>query len=674
MKKKKLIIFLIIIIIFISLIGIIFFTKKDNVYTIDEKQWIENNKNKVIDISILSDIPIINYNGNGLLFAFLEDIEKDLGLKFNKAAYKLDSTIKNDFVFKLVDNKSDNELLILQDNYILISSNNKVYTDIKNINDLKIGVLSSDISKFNNIFNESVTLESFDSINDLYNGLISDDKVDAVIVLKTIAFDKLIKDNYIINYQFSNITKDYVISLNGNEILNSILKKYYNTWKDNNYTDTYNEYLLKHYFDFKNIKDSDRTNVKSKKYVYGFVNNGIFDLLHNSNLKGINNLILKNFSKLSEISISYKKFDNYQELINAYNNGNIDLFLNNTNTDNFNRDSLSTMNGINSKLLVISKYNNNILIDSLYALNNKDIAIIDSSKLENYFNNLNINYHKYKNLNDLLKHVSDNEFIIIDSDNYSYYKNSELMDYKINYFLENDVTYNYVISKDDVVFADLFNFYISYQNGNKMINDNYIDVSYKNINYLYILIILIMLILTSLALISINKIKKYLIERKKRKRINLSKEDKIKFIDQLTSLKNRAYLNSKIDEWDNSEVYPQSIVVVDLNNVSAINDNYGREEGDRVIVEAASILINSQLPNSEIIRTDGDEFLIYLVGYSEKNVISYLRGISREMKKLTHGFGAATGYSMINDGIKTIDDAVNEATLDMKNNKEDIDY
>ena len=674
MKKKKLIIFLIIIIIFISLIGIIFFTKKDNVYTIDEKQWIENNKNKVIDISILSDIPIINYNGNGLLFAFLEDIEKDLGLKFNKAAYKLDSTIKNDFVFKLVDNKSDNELLILQDNYILISSNNKVYTDIKNINDLKIGVLSSDISKFNNIFNESVTLESFDSINDLYNGLISDDKVDAVIVLKTIAFDKLIKDNYIINYQFSNITKDYVISLNGNEILNSILKKYYNTWEENNYTDTYNEYLLKHYFDFKNIKDSDRTNVKSKKYVYGFVNNGIFDLLHNSNLKGINNLILKNFSKLSEISISYKKFDNYQELINAYNNGNIDLFLNNTNTDNFNRDSLSTMNGINSKLLVISKYNNNILIDSLYALNNKDIAIIDSSKLENYFNNLNINYHKYKNLNDLLKHVSDNEFIIIDSDNYSYYKNSELMDYKINYFLENDVTYNYVISKDDVVFADLFNFYISYQNGNKMINDNYIDVSYKNINYLYILIILIMLILTSLALISINKIKKYLIERKKRKRINLSKEDKIKFIDQLTSLKNRAYLNSKIDEWDNSEVYPQSIVVVDLNNVSAINDNYGREEGDRVIVEAASILINSQLPNSEIIRTDGDEFLIYLVGYSEKNVISYLRGISREMKKLTHGFGAATGYSMINDGIKTIDDAVNEATLDMKNNKEDIDY
>ena len=177
-----------------------------------------------------------------------------------------------------------------------------------------------------------------------------------------------------------------------------------------------------------------------------------------------------------------------------------------------------------------------------------------------------------------------------------------------------------------------------------------------------------------LSLLIINKVKRLLIAKKKKKRNNLSKIDKLKYIDQLTSLKNRAYLNSKIDEWDNSEIYPQAIIIVDLNNVAYINDNYGREEGDNLIVEAANILINSQLPNSEIIRTDGNEFLIYLVGYTEKNIISYLRSLSREFKRLSHGFGAASGYSMITDGIKTIDDAVNEATIDMKNNKEDIDY
>ena len=48
-----------------------------------------------------------------------------------------------------------------------------------------------------------------------------------------------------------------------------------------------------------------------------------------------------------------------------------------------------------------------------------------------------------------------------------------------------------------------------------------------------------------------------------------------------------------------------------------------------------------------------------------------MKKLNKELKELSHGFGAAYGYSMITDAIKTIDDAVNEATLDMKNNKEE---
>ena len=76
------------------------------------------------------------------------------------------------------------------------------------------------------------------------------------------------------------------------------------------------------------------------------------------------------------------------------------------------------------------------------------------------------------------------------------------------------------------------------------------------------------------------------------------------------------------------------------------------------------------MPNTEIIRTDGNEFLVYVIDYEEKKAVSYIRKLSREFKNLTHGYGAAIGYSIINDAIKTIDDAVNEATLDMKTNKE----
>ena len=41
------------------------------------------------------------------------------------------------------------------------------------------------------------------------------------------------------------------------------------------------------------------------------------------------------------------------------------------------------------------------------------------------------------------------------------------------------------------------------------------------------------------------------------------------------------------------------------------------------------------------------------------------------MKSLPHEFGAAVGYSMITDEIKSLDDAINEATIEMIASKEE---
>ena len=127
-----------------------------------------------------------------------------------------------------------------------------------------------------------------------------------------------------------------------------------------------------------------------------------------------------------------------------------------------------------------------------------------------------------------------------------------------------------------------------------------------------------------------------------------------------------------MQEWEDCKVYPQAIVMVDLNNVKYVNDNYGHEEGDQLIINAASILVNTQLENSEIMRTDGNEFLVYLVGYSERQIQTYAKKLTKEMKNLPHEFGAAIGHSMILDEIKTLDDAINEATLEMMANKEEL--
>ena len=63
--------------------------------------------------------------------------------------------------------------------------------------------------------------------------------------------------------------------------------------------------------------------------------------------------------------------------------------------------------------------------------------------------------------------------------------------------------------------------------------------------------------------------------------------------------------------------------------------------------------------------------MIYLVGYKDRQIELYIKKLGKELKELKHGFGAAIGYSMITDDIKTIDDAINEATIEMRKVKEE---
>ena len=164
----------------------------------------------------------------------------------------------------------------------------------------------------------------------------------------------------------------------------------------------------------------------------------------------------------------------------------------------------------------------------------------------------------------------------------------------------------------------------------------------------------------------------FLYRSSKRVRVakKIRKEDKMKFIDQLTSLKNRNYLNENISGWNKNTIYPQTMVVIDLNRIQEINDTLGYEQGDAQIRAASNVLIKTQLDNSDIMRTDGNEFMIYFIGYQTKQITAYIHKLNKEFKKLPYEYGACIGYSMIVDDLKSIEDAINEATGDVKKQKE----
>lgn len=695
-NKKKIVIVIAFVIVLVAIFGLIFYiinSKNENDLTLEENKWIETNKSNVIDVAILNDIPILSYDGEGLIYNYLDYVTEEHSLKFNFITYKLDDAVEYSYKVNIVSNPSENDMVLLKDNLILVTKNNNVYTDVNEIDGLKLGILSSDKQLLNNYFNENnLEFVEYASYSELKQALVPDttevittepttemtsiSSIDGIIIPKIIYTKELIENDYKISYHINDLNKYFVLNTNGSKELNSILVKSFNEWKEQNYEKDYNSSLLENYFDFKNISDTDQKKLQSKSYVYGFIDYGIYNYLKNDKISGLNGLILNDFNSFSNLSITYTKYNSISKLLSDFNSKEVDFMLDVANPNSYGAQIYNTVGVFNKELVIISGIGNTDIIDGIYSLKGKEVLTIKDSYLEKYLIDSGAKVKSYNNIEDLSTDFSVRDIALIDLENYNFYKTSSFKDSKINYVLSSNEKYNYVLNNttENTMFKDLFDFYLSYNSINELVSTNYDDIAYENSNITYMLVLVIIALCIYIILDFSNHIKYMVKSIKKNKKINLSKEDKIKYIDQLTSLKNRAYLNSRIESWDESEVYPQSIIVIDLNNVSYINDNYGREEGDKVITEAANILIQHQMQNSEIIRTDGNEFLIYLVGYSEKQIISYLRKLNKELKGLSHGFGAASGYSIITDAIKTIDDAVNEATLDMKNNKEDIDY
>lgn len=688
-SKKILIIFLSLIILIVGII-VCFFSlnfRNPNSLTLEENKWIDENKYDMVDVAIMNDIPILSYEGEGLVYDYLNYITDSHNMKINVIPYKLDNVVEYDYMFNIVDKPSKNDVELLSDHLVLITLNDISYSDINDINNLRIGVLNTDKQKIENYLSkETINFVEYNNYTDLKNSILTsksaieqgsqDYQVDAIIVLKTVAIKEIIENNLNVAYHFNDLNKFFVLTTKGNKNLNNIFNKTYNTWKLQDFETKYNEFLLSNYYNFKNLSDVEQKTLKSKNYVYGFINYGIYNRLDNNKIAGLNGLVLKKFNEFSGLSIKYTQYNSITKLVNDFNKNEVDFIFNIVNKDDIKISTFETINVFNKKLLIVTDVNNNSVIDNLNSLRNKEVLALKDSYMEEFLNINQIKYKSYNDLESLIEDFDSNDIIIIDLENYNYYKTSHLKNSRVNYIINNNESYNYLINskESNKLFQELFDFYLSINSINKLSTQNYVMVAYQNINIMYILIGIICMLSIYLIIDFTTHFNAMIKAIRKNQKIKLSKEDKMKYIDQLTSLKNRAYLNSKIESWDESETYPQSIIIIDLNNLSYVNDNYGREEGDKVITEAANILIQNQLANTEIIRTDGNEFLIYLVGYSEKQIISYLRKLSKEFKGLSHGFGAASGYSIILDAIKTIDDAVNEATINMRENKEDIDY
>ena len=671
MKNKKKLVFIIIgiaIVIFLALYIIINYTEP-NILDSDDKKWIADNGGKVVDINIVNDIPVYANNGNGVIFDYLDYVKKETNLDFNKIPYlKGGNNYTSKYRFEIIDGSvklTSNQLLFFTDSYIAVEKSERKINGLNDFKNQLIGLVKDDNNSvtyyLENI--ENVKFKNYDDMDSLFKGL-DDKEVNVIIFPNMINLERTIKGDYYVNYFFNNISKNIVLTLDeSNPGLNSILTKTYNSWFNKNYVSDYNKTLLNYYVNMRNISDKTKADLLSKTYVYGYVENYPYEFSMAGQMEGIAIEYIKRIVRLTDIDIKYQKYDDVEKLKAGIEKGDIDIYFDYFNSQN--SKYLKSKAVFADKYVVLGK-NNKYAVDNLESLRGKDVGTLSNYYLTDYIKaNAKANIIEKNSINDLC----DIDLIVIDSEIYSYYANDKLSKYELLYSDIMSNNYTFMVKSTNDSFFDMFTYFIntnSYANyrnsAYESMNGSIFDkVSFEEL-YLIVLAIILVPIITFIVI-------RILLKNKRKIRI-MRRDDRKKYTDMMTSLKNRNYLNLNIDKWNQNKVYPQAIMVIDLNNTKYINDNYGREKGDLLIVRASSILINTQLENSEIIRSDGNEFLIYMIGYNENQVDIYAKKLSKLLSELPYGFGAAIGYSMIVDNIKTIDDAINEATIAMESDKE----
>ncbi len=655
-------------------IFILNYTKDSSSFSLLEKNWINNHKSNVIDVSVYNDVPVYGQDGEGMIFSYLEEFTNSYGIEFNKVSYLVGgSTNMRDVSFRILnynEELGENDILLYTDKYVLIGKNNDNINGISSLRDKAIGVLEEDTSNVRYYLNEAVGVK-YTSCKDTQEmiDLLNQGEISYGVVPNNLYLDDIIENDLSVVFHLDELYKKYVLTVNNDKTLKSIMNKFTMIYQKDFEEEKYKTYFLDAFFKFSKISEAERMNYNASNYVYGYVANMPYENMINKEFVGTLANYLSGFEDTADVDFKLVGYNNVNELKQAFSRGEVDVLFANFNTTGVNVDVVNTISPFEEKYVILSK--DNYPMTSIRSLKGQEVYTVSGTYLYDYLSVNGITPKGFINTDELLRNVSNKSIVMLNFDTYEYYKDRKFKNYKILYegVLDNDYSFAIRDVNKNQTFIKLFSYYISsinYKNIRYEYNTDYM-VNSKNELSVMVKYIAIILGITIMGLVVL-----YLILRKGKKKENITKDDKLKFIDVMTSLKNRNYLNYNIKTWEDNVIYPQSIVIIDLNNIKYINDNYGHAEGDEVIKKAASILINNQEENTDIVRTDGNEFLIYMVGYDEKKIQEYIRKLSKEMKNLPHEFGASFGYSMITDDIKTIDDAINEATLSMRQAKEKL--
>ncbi len=134
----------------------------------------------------------------------------------------------------------------------------------------------------------------------------------------------------------------------------------------------------------------------------------------------------------------------------------------------------------------------------------------------------------------------------------------------------------------------------------------------------------------------------------------------LSYHDQLTGVYNRHFLNEEIEKLNKDDFLPMGLILADLNGLKLINDTFGHQAGDQMIIIAVNI-IKAYLPEgSSIARIGGDEFIILLSNTDELSAKALVKQLEKACESIPLKdlyLSVAFGYGLkqtVDDSYETV--------------------
>jgi diguanylate cyclase (GGDEF)-like protein len=131
--------------------------------------------------------------------------------------------------------------------------------------------------------------------------------------------------------------------------------------------------------------------------------------------------------------------------------------------------------------------------------------------------------------------------------------------------------------------------------------------------------------------------------------------------DNLTGLYNRTYFEAELERIAKGRNFPISIIVADVDGLKLVNDTLGHSAGDRLIKDAARLLLEAFRAEDVVSRIGGDEFAVLLGetnAEAAEEALQRVRGLvaahsSADTFRLGLSLGVATAHSgaMMNEAM-----------------------